>query len=179
MANICSFSMCVKGTHKNIESFYNALIQKGTIWMGRGADAEIHYEDNGKAFIDGWCKWSIYSALINNAISMRTEPDLWYHGDEPEVLEFITLEEACAKWCLEMEVYSEEYGCCFQEHYLINNDEVIINDCVEACEYDLYEYETKEEAEAEFKIKLSDEEWDKHKGDRFIVGGFENWDFEI
>lgn len=179
MANICSFIMCVKGDRENIESFYNALIQKGTIWMGRGADADIDYEDENKAFVTGQCKWSVYSALIGNAISMREKPDTWHFEEGQKDLEFITLEESCAKWHLEMETYSEEYGIGFQEHYLIKNDEVIINDCVEACEYDLYEYETKEEAEAEFKIKLSDEEWNKNKGDRFIVGGFENWDFEI
>lgn len=179
MANICSFLMCVKGDHENIESFYNALIQKGTIWMGRGAEADISYEDDNKAFINGWCKWSVYSALIDNAISMRTEPNLWYHEDGSESLEFITLEEACAKWHLEMEVYSEEYGVGFQEHYLIENDEVLINDCVEANEYDLYEYETKEEAENELDTKITDTEWETYKGDRLVRGGFENWDFEI
>lgn len=180
MANICSFIMCVKGDHENIESFYNALIQKGTIWMGRGADADIDYEDENKAFVTGQCKWSVYSALIGNAISMRKEPDKWYHGDdEPENLEFITLEEACVKWHLEMETYSEEYGIGFQEHYLIKNDEVIINECVDANEYDLYEYKTKEEAESELGTKITDTEWETYKGDRFVRGGFENWDFEI
>ena len=43
MANICSFSMCVKGERKNIEAFYNAMIQNGNIYMGRGGDASIEY----------------------------------------------------------------------------------------------------------------------------------------
>lgn len=178
MANICSFSMRVRGTHENIESFYKALNQEGTIWMGRGAEADIEYEDEDIASIDGWCKWSVYSALIANAISMREKPELWLI-DSDKNREYITLEEACKKWNIDMEVYSEEYGCCFQEHYLIEKGDVIINDCVEACEYDLYEYDTKEEAEAELEIKLSDEEWEKNKGDRLLVGGFDSWDFEI
>ena len=179
MANICSFIMCVKGDHENIESFYNALIQKGTIWMGRGADADIDYEDENKAFVTGQCKWSVYSALISNAISMRKEPDTWHFEEWQKDLEFITLEEACAKWHLEMEIYSEEYGIGFQEHYLIKNDEVIINECVDANEYDLYEYKTKEEAESELDTKITDTEWETYKGDRLVRGGFENWDFEI
>ena len=45
MANICSFSMCVKGTHDDIKKFYNAMTQNGNIYMGRGAEAEIQYEN--------------------------------------------------------------------------------------------------------------------------------------
>lgn len=178
MANICSFSMCVKGTHENIESFYNALIQKGTIWMGRGADAEIHYESEDKAFIDGWCKWSIQSALIDNAISMRVEPEKWYHKEGEEEKEYITLFEACDRWNLNMEVYSEECGCCFQEHYVFINGDIVCNECIDYYEYCLGDYSTKKEAEKEFEIKITDEEW--NSGEDFISrGGFENWDFEI
>ena len=181
MANICSFSMCVKGKHSDIENFYNAMSQKGNIYMGRGADAEINYdEDEGLAFIDGWCKWSVQSAMIDNAISMRTEPNMWYWGDneDKDKLEFITLVEACKKWNLDMEVYSEEPGCCFQEHYLYINGDIICDDCVEWNEYCLDDYETKEDAEEKFGIKISDEEWDS--GVSFISrGGFDSWDFNI
>lgn len=181
MANICNFNMCVKGAHENIESFYNALTQEGTIYMGRGAEAEIDYEDEeGKAFIEGYCKWSIQSALIDNAISMRTEPDKWWFGNEFDAAqhEFITLWEACEKWNLDMEVYSEECGCCFQEHYLSVNGEIICEECVDYYEYCIGDYDTKEEAEKEFKIEITDAEW--NSGEEFISrGGFENWDFEI
>lgn len=57
MANICSFSMIVKGERSSIDAFYDAMSQKGNIYMGRGADAAIQYEDeDNRAFIDGWCK---------------------------------------------------------------------------------------------------------------------------
>lgn len=181
MANLCSFSMCVKGKHEDIEAFYNAMSQKGNIYMGRGADAEINYEDEeNTAFIDGWCKWSIQSALINNAISMREEPNIWHWGENVDVssLEFITLFEACKKWNLDMEVYSEEGGCCFQEHYVVVNGDLICDECVDWQEYYIGEYETKEEAENELEIEITDEEWDS--GEEYISrGGFENWDFEI
>lgn len=179
MANICSFSMCVKGQHEDIEKFYNAMSQIGTIYMGRGADAEIRYEDEeGRAFIDGWCKWSIYSALINNAISMRTETDMWSFGDvDPSKLEFITLLEACARWNLVVEVYSEECGCEFQEHYIIDHDELVCEECVDYYEYCLDDYETKEEAESELDIKIDDEEWEN--GGFISRGGFGEWNFEI
>ena len=179
MANICSFSMCVKGQHKDIESFYNAMSQNGNIYMGRGAEAEIRYEDEeSRAFIDGWCKWSIYSAMISNAISMRTETEIWSFGDvDPSKLEFVTLMEACERWNLVVEAYSEECGCEFQEHYIIDNGELVEEQCVDWYEYDLDNYETKEEAEEELEIEITDEEWDN--GGFISRGGFGEWSFEI
>ena len=179
MANLCSFSMNVKGSHENIEKFYNAMSQNGTIYMGRGADAQIQYDDeDSMAFIDGWCKWSIQSALIDNAISMRNEPDKWYFGEniDKTKLEFITLIEAGERWNLTMEVYSEECGCCFQEHYLIRDGIIEINECVDWNEYFLDDYVTKEEAEAELEITITDDEWKEKYIER---GGFKEWAFEI
>lgn len=181
MANICGFSMCIRGKHEDIEAFYNAMTQNGNIYMGRGADADIKYEDEDLAFIDGWCKWSIQSAMIDNAISMRTEPNMWYWGDGVDAsnLEFITLFEACKKWNLDMEVYSEESGCCFQEHYICSNGDVICDECVEWNEYCISDYDTKEEAEAELDIEITDEEWNNREDEYISRGGFEDWDFEI
>ena len=77
-----------------------------------------------------------------------------------------------------MEVYSEESGCCFQEHYVFVDGDLICEECVEWNEYWIDDYETKEEAEGELGIKITDEEW--NSGDAcFTRGGFENWDFEI
>lgn len=181
MANMCLFRMMVKGKKNNVEAFYNAMRQKGNTWMGRGASAEIEYEDvSDRALISGECKWSIISALVDNAISMRENPSGWYFGDGVNVndLEFITLFEACKRWNLNMEVYSEECGCEFQEHYIFVDGELICEDCVDYYEYDISEFETKEEAENELDIKLTDEEWE-NKEYWVYRGGFEDWDFEI
>lgn len=185
MANMCSFSMQVNGKHEDIEKFYNAMIQKGNPYMGRGAEADIEYEDGydgdgiDRAFINGWCKWSIQSALIDNAISMRTNPDMWYWGDgvDKSKLEFITLLEATKKWNLVIEVYSEEPGCEFQEHYVFDNGTVLCDECVEYIELYLGDYDTKEEVEDEYGIIITDEEWENK--DYISRGGFENWDFDI
>lgn len=179
MANICDFDMRVRGRHENIEKFYNAMAQNGNVCMGRGAEAEINYEDDDIANISGWCKWSVTSAMIDNAISMRTEPNMWYFGPDVDVsqLEFITLIEACQKWNLDMEVYSEECGCCFQEHILVLNGELVADECVEWNEYCIEDYETKEEAEFDLGIKITDQEWEH---DYYISrGGFDSWDFEV
>lgn len=183
MANICGFSMMVRGNRNNIEAFYNAMRQKGKVWMGRGANAEIEYEDvSNRAFINGDCKWSIRSALVDNAISMQTDPTGWYFGEgvDGSEFEFITLFEACKKWNLNMEVYSEECGCEFQEHYVFVDGDLICDDCVDYSEYNISEFDIKEEAEEELGITITDEEWENKDMDEWISrGGFENWDFEI
>ena len=181
MANICSFSMFVRGKVENINLFYDAMCQKGNVYMGRGVDAEINIdEEDGSAFIDGWCKWSIQSALIGNAIDMRNNPTRWYWGPnvDPLKLEFVTLFEACKKWNIDMEVYSEEPGCCFQEHYMVVNGDVVADECVEWNEYYLGDFSSKEEAETELGIEITDEEWE-NKDEYISRGGFENWDFDI
>ena len=148
MANLCSFSMKVKGNKSDIEQFYNAMMQNGKIYMGRGAEASIDWDGDNVALIDGCCKWSVHSAMVSNAISMRNDPKGWYWGDvNYEELEFITLFEACQRWNLVMEVYSEESGCEFQEHYICDKGDILCDECVDWAEYYLDDYETKEEAE--------------------------------
>lgn len=178
MANLCSFLMKVRGDKEDIIQFHKALNQEGKIWMGRGAETDLTFEEDGAAFMQGCCKWSVISALVDNAISMRTGPNKWAFSDEDKDLEFITLFEACKKWNLIMEVYSEECGNEFQEHFICDKGEIICDECVEWHEYDLDEYESAEEAEEELGIVLTDEEW-AHRDDRITRGGFENWDFEV
>lgn len=182
MANICGFSMRVRGKRDDIEKFHNAMQQKGNVYMGRGSDADIEYEDEDDysiGWIQGWCKWSVQSAMIDNAISMRTEPNIWYFGDDVDKskIEFITLIEACRKYNVDMEVFSEESGCCFQEHIMVINGDVVIDECVEWNEYCLDDFDTKEEAEEELEIEITDEEW--NEGGFIGRGGFGEWEFEI
>lgn len=175
---MCDFRMRVKGASSDIENFYNSLTQKGRVFMGRGAEADIHYdEENEAAEITGWCKWSIRSALIDNAVSMREEPEKWcFPGMDQTALEFITLMEACERWNLDAEVYSEECGFCFQEHYLIRKGNCEIDEEEDWEEYCLDEFDTKEEAEEELELSFSDEEWESRYASR---GGFDEWCFVI
>lgn len=160
MANLCSFLMKVRGNKEDIIQFHKALNQEGKIWMGRGAETDLTFEDDGAAFMSGTCKWSVISALVDNAISMRTEPERWYHPPGEEEHEYITLFEACKKWNLIMEVYSEECGIGFQEHFICDKGEVLCDECVDWEEYDIYDYETKEENKrapsAILKISMDD-----------------------
>ena len=163
MANICDFCMMVKGKKESIEQFINMMEQKGNVYMGRGAVinfTDMEEVDNGKyrCQIDGYTKWSVQSAMIDNAISMRVEPNKWNFGENVDAtkLSIITLFEACEQLELDMEVYSEECGCCFQEHYLFVDGELVANECVEYIE-----------------------EYNKETDEYESTGGFDSWDFEI
>ena len=154
MANLCNFQMMVKGSKEGIDKFYDALTQENhECWMGRGAEADIYYED-GVAEIDGYCKWSIQSALIDNATSMEvqrtTGNGMW--GGIEGVKKFLTLFEACERFHVNMEVFSFEPGCCFSEHYKYENGE-ILDEC---CDYfETWNEETEDyDCEGGFTVKF-------------------------
>lgn len=162
MANICDFSMKLRGKKENIDTFKNMMNQIGNVYMGRGAEIDFEeFEEIGDGIftcqLDGSTKWSVTSSLVDNAISMRKDIDRWYFGDNVDKtkLSFITLFEACEQLNLDMECYSEETGCEFQEHYLFMNGELLEDECVDYSEE--YDEETCE--------------WISH-------GGFE-WDFNF
>lgn len=163
MGNICSFTMVVKGKRENIYIFDDWMNQRGIIWMGRGAEASIDSiekaDGKNRAKISGWCKNSIDSALVSDAIDMRKRPEHWSGGGYDHngyKLKFVTLYEACKELNLDMEVYSEEPGCEFQEHYLYRDGRLEVDETVRY-------WETFDEETGEFTPH----------------GGFKNWDFEI
>lgn len=160
MANLCSFQMEIRGSIEGILKFFNALTQEGDVWMGRGADATLYLDEkNESASIDGCCKWSIQSALIDDAMSMdhqkKTGKGYWSWDKESQKRDYITLFEACKKYHVNMEVYSEECGCEFQEHYKYENG-YELEDCVDYSE-----------------------EYDEETDEYISTGGYESWDFDL
>jgi len=73
MGNLCSFTMLTLGEKKNIEKFFLALSQKGSIWIGRGADACLFPDEEGGAIVSGACNNSMYSAFVTNAVQMQRQ----------------------------------------------------------------------------------------------------------
>lgn len=186
MANICEFNMALRGRKENIEEFLLNMQQKKEPYMGRGAWVSSNIEwqepdDNGNTFVCffGDCKWSVHSSMIDNAISMRTTPNKWSFskGVRAEDLSFVTLDENCKRLHLSMEVYSKEPGCAFQEHirYVADTEEYS-DDCCEYFEYFFDDFDTKEEAEEEYGITLTDTEFNNGY---LESGGYDSWDFEI
>ena len=190
MANLCSGALKVTGkSKKDIAKFLDALNQRGNTWIGRGLwtettqeqeDEKIVKTENGYAFDSSFqCKWSIHSACFSTAKSMREHPEYWHFGEGKNSgkMEFLTLTEACKKFNVNFEAYSEECGCCFSEHYVISDEGVPEKEeCVDYDEYCMLDYNTKEEAEIDLGFSISDEEWEEEYISR---GGFPEWTFSI
>ena len=178
MANICSVEMKIVGKRPNIELFISALEQKNKVYMGRGLYiTDLEFDDEaGCAILSGDCKWSIQSALIECAIRMRENPSirLFKEVEDPKELTFLTLDEACGMYNVSVEAFSTEPGCQFSEHYIVTPSGIEEN---ETCEYietwlDHGEYPTKEAAEKELKVSITDEDWE-NEASIVIAGGFD------
>lgn len=115
-------------------------------------------DDKYYAIITGDCAWSVYSCMMSG-------PGSYYSNNvndnelRKEHSTTLVLESKSLK--LKIKVYSAEPGMCFAEHYLIDNGEVIKNEEYDYNEFSLEDYNTKEEAESELGIKITDEEWNK------------------
>lgn len=169
MANLCSFSMKINGEKENIKTFLEWMEQKGSTYMGRGAEITSPDIDNFDDVIEeidknffsiviaGWCKWSVKRSLTLDAIDMREHPEQWNLGNKnAKDLNFITLFEACSQLNLSMEAFSEEAGNGFQEHKLFRNGTV----------------------EIDMRVPWI-EAYDDITGDDISEGGFKSWDFAI
>lgn len=181
MANLCEFEMHIKGARENIDLFLSAMQQKGKVYMGRGAVLEDISYDNKAGYAEafGYCKWSVYAALTENAMSMRTNQDRWVFTDENGNLcnasdlglEFITLEEACEKYAVTVEIYSTEPGNCFAEHYIVTPSGFEESEECTYREIDFDDYESKKEAEKKLGVTISEDEWAARCK---AIGGFEH-----
>lgn len=186
MPNYCNYSMCVVGRKENVEEFikvieadydYGSMEFSHDRHMFRVFEAEVNeieerYAGVYQAIISGYCAWSVHSCMLEGG----------YYEDFKKSFganfKGTTLILESERLDIDIEVFSEESGMCFQEHYIIREGKMCCNECVDWTEYWIDDYETKEEAESELGIEITDEEWDS--GDAcFSRGGFDNWDFEI
>lgn len=158
MANNCYFDMKVIGSKRNIKIFYEALpayTDKDLTIAAQDLNAD---EDKIiEAYICGDCRWSIYSSMVDK------ERGYFLPAKTKELR-------------LKVEVFSEESGMGFQEHFVFNQGTIEISEWEDYAEYWLGDFETKEQAEEELETKILDVEWQKQL---VVRGGFDNWNFTI
>lgn len=186
MPNYCNYSMCVVGKKESIEEFikvmradydygnmeFNHDRHMFRVFEAEYDEIEERYNDTYQVVINGYCAWSVASCMLERGYYRDFKER---YGDN---FRGTTLLIESERLGIDIEVFSEEGGMCFQEHYMIIEGELARSECVDWTEYWIDDYETKEEAETELEIKITDEEW--NSGDVcFSRGGFENWDFEI
>ena len=185
MPNYCGYSMCVKGTKENIEEFikvikadydYNSMKFTHDRHFYRVFEAyydEIEEMCDGtyQVIINGDCAWSVNTCMFENGYYLRSK------AEHKENCRGTTIPIESERLNLDIEIFSEECGMCFQEHYIVSKGVIHVDDCVDWYEYCKDDYETKEEAEEDLEIEITDEEWNNN--DSYIVRGGFDWDFTI
>lgn len=157
MPNYCDFEMKVNGTKENLDKFYNYLkadyyynsdgsLQSCTadkhlfriFEVYLGTEGIYKEDENHTCIILGQCAWSVYSCMFEG------DSTYYSHWDNKDKSDFrgTTLPKISEELQLDIEVFSEEGGCGFMEHFLIRKGVVEIEDCV-----DYHEEEDEETGE--------------------------------
>lgn len=184
MPNYCNYIMQVQGKKENVEEFvkiikadydYDTLEFSADRHMFRIFEADIIEDDSNeqgirRTIIDGYCAWSVLSCMTDDSVS--------YYADlkksEGENFRGTTLQKESEKLGLAIQVYSEETGCGFQEHFVYINGEEIENDSVEYSENYMTEQDELDEYNKKHGTSYTLKELDEHDN-MFPEGGYENY----
>ena len=185
MPNYCSYEMKVQGKPENVEEFKNIL--KADYDYNEQIPEHKHfsrvfdvtmYEDiteNGVRSVEfyGSCAWSVYSCMMDGEHTYYED----FKKEYGNSCMATTLEIESKRLGLAIQVYSEEAGMGFQEHYVCINGETIVDDCVDWEENYIDDEETLEEYNKEHgtSYTMADVEDNDYS---FPEGGYEEWKFE-
>lgn len=142
MANYCSYEMKIKGKKENVDKLIEYL-QSDYYYENKElvkCDADRHFcrvfechiaDDykeegyQGYEIVYGSCAWSVFSCMMSG--------DHTYYNDliKYKNNKVTCMTKATKELDLEVEIFSEEPGCCFMEHFLIDKGKILIEDCVD------------------------------------------------
>lgn len=139
MANNCFYTMKAVAKDKSaLERLISIMTYKDPeyfIYRCFDANAEISQDgDYYVADITGDVAWSCTRWFESEEKPEELIILKYEDGMKPiyGTAHYITLDVLCKKLGIGIELYSEESGCCFQEHYIVNhNGELIINESVD------------------------------------------------
>jgi len=137
MPNYCNYEMQIVGSKRAIERVVACL--RADYDYNKGKPTHKHFfrvfeaycdevrkegKNRYRAFIFGYCAWSVYSCMCKGE-------DTYYNDvkkSHRDIFMGTNLYEQ-SKNC-EIEVFSEEEGFEFSEHYLLKNGKCLVDDCV-------------------------------------------------
>lgn len=183
MPNLCSYELKAVGTKENQQKLLETMkadykIDKNDpIHMWRIFDADEYRDDtisDNEMIISGNCAWSVHSCMFDG--------DGTYQKDD-ETGKGTTIVALSKELDLIIEIFSEECGYGFMEHFLIDKGELKINDCIDyneySNEYETYEEFIEEEMDGDSTI-VSKEQFEQAKNDdEYIKVGGIDWEFTI
>jgi len=193
MANYCYYEMKVQGRPESVDEFIkiikadydydnNKFSFERHFW--RVFEAEVSneeiYEGVKSCIISGNCAWSVEACMFDRGTSyqasFRKNPKIFGCSEKTICRGTdIIAESKCLN--LIIEIYSEEEGIGFQEHYLIINGDLIIDECVNySCFYwDEYEYPTIEDFNEGHNTNFTEDMFDNNG--ELKIGGFK-WEYD-
>lgn len=118
-------------------------------------------DEANASYITGYCAWSVYSCMFKGDYTYYDRFIKENYNNKYIGFKGTTLPDESKNLNLKIEVYSEESGCAFMEHFLIDNGEILIEDCVDI------EYE-----------EVLDEKG-RETGEWKLIGGFEDDNYHI
>ena len=151
MANYCYFSMRVTGKKENIEEFYKVIssdydysTNKFSFPRHLWRIYEVNCTDikpiKDYYYMDIWgeCAWSVYCCMFEGEYTEYTErlQNGYTHGT--------SIIQETRNLNLAIEIYSDEEGEAFEEHYIVTCGHII---CSEEIDTENYYFETPEEIE--------------------------------
>lgn len=188
MPNYCNYYMQVRGDKEELEDFiktmqsnYNYQTMEfdhikhmgGRVFEAK-PDCEItkelgYYGNMYNVSISGDCAWSVACCMLPGPFSYYNDLKKSY-GEQSRSTTL--LEES--KHLKSIEVFSDEPGMGFQEHYFVQDGQMVLDNCDEI---DFIIFETEEEA-LEFEMHNSNVSgmWEDEDGYHCEVGPY-TWDF--
>lgn len=197
MPNFCSYEMKVKGAKEKVEEFIKVIqshydyykqifdFDRHLYRVFEADTVEMEEEEEGvwSVIIYGDCAWSVYSCMMEGEHTYYNDNKdahvIMLNGISQEIPSRGTsLIKESKNLGLVIEVYSEESGVGFQEHYIIDNGEVLVDKCVEYREYywDKDEFPTIESFNKEYELDVQEDDFD---GEYCTTGGFDEWYYSI
>lgn len=79
------------------------------------------------AYVQGYCAWSVHSCMFSGPHTYYTD----WNQCKCDDFRGTHMQQATKDLGLVVEIFSEESGCCFMEHFVVDKGEIIENECVD------------------------------------------------
>ena len=169
MPNYCDYDMKIRGSKRAIQRVINCLKADYSYYEGKPSHKHFFrvFEANVseytpvrkisenvyEAYILGYCAWSVWSCMCSGGSTYYSS----VKKDYPDIFMGTTLAEQ-SRDC-EIEVFSEEGGIGFSEHYIFKHGECL---CDDTCDIETAGYD--EEGNI-----TTDLDWDTYDGDYTVI----------
>ncbi len=179
MSNVCTVKMqIISDSIENIKDFfkyiyaYNRNVPSTEKYIVFETDPYFYEENVRETTYNGHLMYSliVYGSTRNSVYSSMLRKS-------EKGSSYINIQTACANSNVALNIYSSEYGNCFEEHVVVNSTgDVITDDSLEATEYyfDPDEYSTIEEFNHDHHTNFTEEDFDENNS--HIEGGYGDWE---